>query len=135
MTATADTVEAPPAKTSRMESWRAHSFGPASEQPYRRRTSDWVRLVVGASIFAFTIWHQDNPTQFEKDLFTTLNGLPEQLDSLFRLLYGIGALWALGLVVVAALIAKRWRLARDMAVGGVVTWALGRLVAALVVSN
>ncbi len=33
------------AKPSRMAAWRAHSFGPASEQPYRRRTSDWVRLV------------------------------------------------------------------------------------------
>jgi len=135
MTATADTVEAPKEKPSRMASWRAHSFGPASEQPYRRRTSDWVRLVIGASIFAFTIWHEDDPTQFEKNLFTTINGLPNDLHSLFRLLYGIGAVWALGLVVLAALAAKRWRLARDMAIGGLGTWAIARLVAALVVSN
>jgi uncharacterized membrane protein YbhN (UPF0104 family) len=135
MTASADTIEAPVETPSRMASWRAHSFGPASEQPYRRRTSDWVRLVVGASIFAFTIWHQDDPTQFEKNLFTTLNGLPDQLDSLFHLLYGIGALWGLGLVVIAALVFKRWRLARDMAIGGVATWAIGRLVASLVVTN
>ena len=135
MTTVTDTGAAPPAEPSRMAAWRAHSFGPASEQPYRRRTSDWVRLVVGASIFAFTVWHQDDPTQFEKNLFTTLNGLPNELDSLFRLLYSIGALWALGLVVVAAVVMKRWRLARDMAIGGLVTWAVGRLVAALVVTN
>ena len=43
-------TEAPPAEAprpSRMAAWRAHSFGPASEQPYRRRTSDWIRLVLG----------------------------------------------------------------------------------------
>ncbi len=97
-------------KVSRMESWRAHSFGPASEQPYRRRTSDWIRVVIGASILAFTIWHQDDPTQFERNLFTFVNGLPNQLESFFRLLYTVGALWALGLVVVAALVARRWRL-------------------------
>ncbi len=118
-----------------MAAWRAHSFGPASEQPYRRRTSDWFRLVIGVGILAFAIWHEDDPTQFEKNLFTTLNGLPSQLDSLFRLLYALGALWALGLVVVAALVARRWRLARDLAIGGVVTWALARIIGSLVVEN
>ncbi|HLM18518.1 MAG TPA: lysylphosphatidylglycerol synthase transmembrane domain-containing protein, partial [Acidimicrobiia bacterium] len=120
---------------SRMAAWRAHSFGPASEQPYRRRTSDWVRLLIGAAIFAFAIWHENDPTQFEKNLFTTLNGLPNELDSLFRLIYSLGALWALGLVIIAALVMKRWRLARDLAVGGLVTWALARIVGALVVSD
>jgi glycosyltransferase 2 family protein len=132
------TTEVPPAATersSRMAAWRSHSFGPASEQPYRRRTSDWIRLVIGAGILAFAIWHQDDPTTFEKDLFTTINGLPSQLASLFRLIYALGALWALGLVVVAALVAQRWRLARDMAIGGVATWVLARFIGALVVEN
>ncbi len=130
--------EAPPAEAphpSRMAAWRAHSFGPASEQPYRRRTSDWIRLVLGVGILAFAIWHQDDPGAFEQNLFTTLNGLPDQLESLFRLLYDLGALWALGLVVVAALVARRWRLARDMAVGGVLAWVLGRAIGAIVVEN
>jgi uncharacterized membrane protein YbhN (UPF0104 family) len=138
MTATVDpvdTTEDQSAKPSRMASWRAHSFGPASEQPYRRRTSDWVRLVVGTSIFVFTIWHQDDPTQFEKNLFTTLNGLPSDLDSFFHLIYALGALWALGLVIIAALVFRRWRLARDLAIGGLVTWALARIVGSLVVEN
>jgi uncharacterized membrane protein YbhN (UPF0104 family) len=135
MTATVETTDAPSDKPSRLEHWRAHSFGPASEEPYRRRTSDWVRFVVGASIFAFTIWHQDDPTQFEKNLFTTLNGLPNQLDSFFHLVYALGALWALALVIIAALVFKRWRLARDLAIGGLVTWALARVVGALVVEN
>jgi uncharacterized membrane protein YbhN (UPF0104 family) len=118
-----------------MAGWRAHSFGPASEQPYRRRTSDWIRLVIGGSILAFAIWHQNDPTDFERNLFTFVNGLPNQLESLFRLVYALGALWAIGLVVAAALIARRWRLARDLAIGGVLTWALARFIGAMVVEN
>ena len=118
-----------------MAAWRAHSFGPASEQPYRRRTSDWVRLVLGIGILAFAIWHQDDPGNFERNLFTTLNGLPTSSTRFFRLLYALGALWALGLVVVAALVARRWRLARDLAIGGVATWILARFIGTLVVEN
>jgi uncharacterized membrane protein YbhN (UPF0104 family) len=118
-----------------MADWRAHSFGPASEEPYRRRTSDWIRLVIGGSILAFAISHQNNPTEFERNLFTFVNGLPNQLESFFRLLYAVGALWAIGLVVAAALVARRWRLARDLAIGGVVTWALARFIGAMVVEN
>jgi uncharacterized membrane protein YbhN (UPF0104 family)/tRNA A-37 threonylcarbamoyl transferase component Bud32 len=125
----------PGAKPSRMAAWRAHSFGPASEQPYRRRTSDWFRLVSGTGILVFAIWHQDDPGNFERNLFTTLNGLPNDLETFFRGLYATGALWALALVVVAAIVARRWRLARDMAIGGVATWALARFIGTLVVEN
>jgi undecaprenyl-diphosphatase len=127
--------EAALAKRSRMAAWRAHSFGPASEQPYRRRTSDWFRVVIGVGILVFAIWHQDDPGTFERNLFTTLNGLPNDLETLFRGLYAVGALWALGLVVLAALVARRWRLARDMAIGGIAAWVLARFIGALVVEN
>src|SRR4051812_32185801 len=118
MTVATDAAAVETPRPSRVASWREHSFGPASEQPYRRRTSDWIRLVIGVGVLAFAIWHQDAPTGFEKDLFPPLNGLPDQLESFFRLLYALGALWAVGLVVVAALVARRWRLARDLAIGG-----------------
>ncbi|MDQ1432735.1 MAG: hypothetical protein QOF40_3337, partial [Actinomycetota bacterium] len=129
------TVVASEPTVTRMAGWRAHSFGPASEQPYRRRTSDWIRLVVGVAILAFAIARQDHPTQFERNLFTFFNGLPNQLESFFRLLDAAGTLWAVGLVMVAAVVARRWRLARDLAIGGLVTWALGRVIGALVVQN
>ena len=128
MTVTADPTDAPPAKPSRLAAWRSHSFGPASEQPYRRRTSDWIRLVIGVGLLAGLIAHQGNPTAFETNLFSFVNGLPDALESLFRLIYALGALWAVGLVVVAAVVARRWRLARDLALGGVVTWVLARFI-------
>ena len=102
----------------RLDTWRLTTFGPADEQPFRRRTSDWIRLVVAATITALLIDRHDQVGAAEQALFEFFNGLPDSLADLFRLLYGAGTLWAVGLVVVAALIGRRWRLARDLALAG-----------------
>ncbi|MET0275675.1 MAG: hypothetical protein ABW211_02385 [Acidimicrobiia bacterium] len=86
---------------------RTTTFGPASELPYRRRTSDRIRLVVAVVLVALFIAHWTNPSQAELDLFQLVNGLPDDLVSFFRVLYAFGALWALGIVVFAALVARR----------------------------
>jgi uncharacterized membrane protein YbhN (UPF0104 family)/tRNA A-37 threonylcarbamoyl transferase component Bud32 len=122
----------PVAEHGRLWRWRHLTFGPASEQPFRRRPSDWMRLVVAAGILSATMIHEGHAGDFEKNLYTLVNGLPGDLRSFFRALYGVGALWALGLVVVAALLARRWRLARDMAIAGAAAWLVGRLIGALV---
>jgi len=119
----------------RVESWRSHTFGPASEEPYRRRTSDWVRLVIAVLGVALLIAHEGDLSAAEQNLFTFFNTLPDALTSLFTLFYRAGALWAVGIVVVAALVARRWRLARDLAIAGVLAWFLSRLIGALVVTE
>jgi undecaprenyl-diphosphatase len=109
---------------------RAHSFGPASEEPYRRRVSDWIRLGVGASFLCAFIVHQGDQGPLETELLRTIRTFPHLLASPVRLLYGLGALWAVGLVV-AAVVARRRRLVRDLLVGGAATWGLSRVVAGL----
>jgi uncharacterized membrane protein YbhN (UPF0104 family)/tRNA A-37 threonylcarbamoyl transferase component Bud32 len=122
-------------KTSRMAEWRGRMFGPASELPYRRRTSDRIRVVTAFVLMALVISYEGNESTSEHDLFTLINGLPDALAPFFDLLYRFGALWALGLVVVAAVIARRWRLARDMAIAGVAAWFLARLIWVIVVGD
>ena len=73
---------------------------------------------------ALVIAHEGNENTSEDSLFQLVNGLPDALAPFFKLLYRFGALWALGLVVVAALVARRWRLARDMAIAGCAAWFL-----------
>jgi undecaprenyl-diphosphatase len=119
----------------RLEHWRHHTFGPASEEPYRRRTSDWVRLVVAVIVIALLIAHEGDLSKAEQNLFTFFNTLPDDLNSLFTLLYRVGALWAVGIVVVAALIARRWHLARDLAIAGALAWFVSRLIGVLVVNE
>jgi undecaprenyl-diphosphatase len=119
----------------RIEHWRHGTFGPASEEPYRRRTSDWVRLVIAIVALALLIAHEGDLSQAEQNLFTFFNTLPDDLNSLFTLMYRAGALWAVGIVVVAALVARRWRLARDLAIAGGLAWFIGRLIGSLAVSE
>ena len=100
-------------KTSRIADFRGRAFGPASELPYRRRTSDRIRVVIAVIIVALVIAHQGHENTSEDSLFQLINGLPNALAPLFEILYRFGALWAVGLVVVAALVAFRWNTARQ----------------------
>ena len=94
------------------------TFGPASEEPYRRRTSDWVRVVVAVVAIALLVAYHDNPSNANLDLFRFFNGLPDDLQPLFQTLYWAGTLWIVLIVAAAALIARRWRLARDLTIAG-----------------
>jgi uncharacterized membrane protein YbhN (UPF0104 family)/tRNA A-37 threonylcarbamoyl transferase component Bud32 len=123
------------AHESRMSTFRGRAFGPASELPYRRRTSDRIRVVIALVLMALVIAHQGHENTSEDSLFRLVNGLPDALAPLFEFLYRFGALWAVGLVVVAALVARRWRLARDMAIAGVAAWFLARLIGVVVVGD
>ena len=97
---------------------RSTSFGPADERPYRRRYSDWIRLVLAVAFLAWAISHHAHLWSFERNLFTLLNDLPSGLGSLVRALYAFDTLWAVMIVVLAAIVGRRWRLARDLALAG-----------------
>ena len=73
--------------------------------------------------------HVGDVTPSERAFFDLFNTLPGDLEPLFRALYRLGTLWAVGLVVVAALVGRRWRLARDLFGAGVLAWAVGRSIA------
>ena len=125
----------PQSVVTRFESSRHRWFGPAAEQPFRRRTTDWLRLTVAVVVLVFLGAHVGDLTQAELNLFRFFSSLPNGLQSFFQTLYRVGGLWALALVAAAALLARRWRLARDLLVAGVVAWGLARLVGLLVVEH
>jgi uncharacterized membrane protein YbhN (UPF0104 family)/tRNA A-37 threonylcarbamoyl transferase component Bud32 len=106
--------------------WRHTTFGPASEEPYTRQTSDWVRLAIAAILIYVLARHAGDISATERSVFEFFNSLPDGLRTLFRGLYRIGALWALGLIVASALVARRWRLARDLFISGALAWAIAR---------
>ncbi len=108
------------------------TFGPADEHPYRRRTSDWIRVSIAIVFLAVAIPRHADLSSLDKNLFTLLNGLPDGMQSFFRTLYALGSLWALLVVVVAALVGRRWRLARDLTLAGALAWILARAIGGLV---
>ncbi len=121
-------------ETSRTGS-RPRAFGRASEEPYRRRASDWVRFVSAAAVLTGLATQATRISTFEENFFELFNSLPSGLEPLFRALQGLGALWAVGLIGAAALVARRWRLARDLSLCGLVAWAIARVLGSYVVGH
>src|SRR5436190_2077969 len=78
----------------------------------RRRAARLVRRGIGVGLLVLASLHHGDVTRSERALFDLFNTLPNGLGSAFRALYRLGALWAVGLVVVAALVRGRRRLAR-----------------------
>jgi glycosyltransferase 2 family protein len=114
-------------------SWvRSNFSGPASQLPDRRRVSDGVRVVVGVVTVLLLLGHHNHESQTEREVFQAVHDLPQGVASAVRLFYGLGALWALALIVIAAFLSERRLLGRDLLVAGVASWAIARLMIALV---
>lgn len=101
-------------------------FARASEEPYRRRTTDAIRLVAATAGVIWLSQHSARNSDLSLAVFHALNGLPGSLRPLFEVLYRAAALWAVALVVAAALATRRWRLARDLLLAGLLGWAAAR---------
>jgi len=101
-------------------------FGPASEEPYRRRTSDAVRAGVALLLVAVLATRVGTISEAQRTVFSSVNSLPGGLRPLARVVYGVGALWAAALVAGAALAGRRLRLARDLLLAGALAWLLAR---------
>ncbi len=117
------------AQGTRRDPSRRGVFGHADERPYRRLTGDWVRLVLAAVLVAITA---ANP-QFLRSAEATLDAffatLPGSFDGVFEVALAVGYLWGLALVVVAALVARRYRLATVIAASGVLAWFVAKFLA------
>ncbi|GMU77504.1 MAG: membrane protein [Acidimicrobiia bacterium] len=120
------------ALTDRIRSLGRYGFARASEEPYRRRPADVLWLAVGALALALSGWRHSDPTDFEQTIFDAFNQLPGSLVGVAEALFQVGTLWALGLIVVAALLARRWHLARDLLIAGFAAWLVGRALALLI---
>ena len=118
------TVTAP--EYGRLARWRHGAFG-SSDEPFRRRPADVVRVLIAFAGVAVLASHADHPTRTEQTLFEFFNSLPGTMKPLFQLLYGLGLLWAVGLIAGAAFVARRWRLAGTMLLTAVLTWFAGRV--------
>ncbi len=108
------------------DSSRRGVFGHADERPYRRLTGDWVRLVLAAVVVAVSAANPHFLQAAERTLDAFFDTFPGSLDGVFQVALAVGYLWGLALVVVAALVARRYRLATVIAVGGLLARIVSR---------
>src|SRR6516165_3741729 len=99
------------------------------EPAARRRPSDAVRIVIAAVLLVPLSLHAGHPTATEEAVSRFVASLPKGAGSFFLLVYDLAALWALALLAGAVLLLRRWRLARDLLVAGILAWIAGRAVA------
>ncbi len=101
-------------------------FGHADERPYRRLVGDWIRLVLAGALVAVSAANPQFLRATERALDAFFATLPGSLDGLFEVLLAVGYLWGIALVALAALVARRYRLAAVIAAGGLAAWGIAR---------
>jgi uncharacterized membrane protein YbhN (UPF0104 family)/tRNA A-37 threonylcarbamoyl transferase component Bud32 len=107
----------------------------AAEQN-RRRPSDLVRLVCAVVLLTVLVGQATHLVgTTEINVFRLFSSLPTGLAPLFRVLEGVGTLWTVGLVAAAAIFGRRWRLARDLILSGLVAWGVSRVLGTDVVGQ
>lgn len=109
--------------------WRP--FVDESTDNRHRRPADIVVLVVGILLLVLLAQGADDPRPWETNVAEFFLNLPSWIRTGLEWLLKLGSLWAVVVLAGGALLAKRWRLARDLAIAGFVTWLLARGLALL----
>ena len=102
--------------------WRSVVFAPVGDGSTRRRASDAVRLGLSVLVVAVAILLVRAGTAVEGDVVDALHPAPTGISWLVSALWFLGSIGAIVVVVGLALLARRFRLARDTALAGVATW-------------
>ena len=112
--------------------WRFRTFGPASEQPYRRRVTDWFRIGTAVVLIALCAAHVHHLWTGERAVWQFFNTMPSALTSLALGVYRVAAIACIAVIAAAALVARRWRLARDFALSALLAFAATQVLSAAV---
>jgi len=99
-----------------------------------RHPGDIVRVVVGFTVLALGALaaNRGRVGTLEKDIFRVVNDLPNGVSFLLKTVMQAGAFPSIIVFTVIALIMRRPRMARDLAVAGVAAWLLAIFVKRLV---
>ena len=108
------------------------SVGEARHDP--RRPGDIVRLVLSTGVVLASAWlaHRAVPSIIEVDAFRLINDLPSAFAAPLIGVMQIGALPAVAVFSVVALLDRRPRLARLLLLGGTTAWALSKVLEKIV---
>jgi undecaprenyl-diphosphatase len=95
-----------------------------------RRPGDALLLLAGAGVLLLTAVpiHQHSVSDLEASLFRLVNHLPDIPFAIVWLPMQLGNLVVVPLAVVAALVARRWRLSIELALAGAGVYVLAKVV-------
>ena len=105
---------------------------PVAQEELVRRPGDAVSLFVAVVLLLVLALRQPVRSRVGRDLFQLVNNLPDAAEGVFDLFYAMGGVWIVAVVVVAALVVGRRRLARDLALAGLTAWLVSSVLAVFI---
>lgn len=107
--------------------WRSILFAPLGDGQRRRRGTDGMRLGVAAVVLLCCIVAIRNGSHVDRMIVNVLHPAPHSLSWLVTFVYNAGSFGVTALLVVAALVTRRWVIARDLALSALGTVAVSGL--------
>lgn len=93
----------------------------------QRHPDDLIRVVAGTLAFivlTFITLADDDVDAFERAIFDVFNVLPDAVEPMLWFVMQLGSIVAVPVVAAIALLARRWKVARDLAIAGTGAWLL-----------
>ena len=111
---------------------RWHPFVDIDNEARHRRPADVVGLAISVVVVALLCQRAGDVTAWEADVAQFFLDLPSWVGEALEWVLRLGSSWAVLLLAGGALLAKRWRLARDLVLAGAVALVVSRLLAMVV---
>ncbi len=126
---------AAPAQPPVLSGWRAIFFAPVGDGQRRRRGSDGVRLVLAILGLVCCLLIIRYDSRIDRAITEVIHPPPRSITWLVTVVYQVGSYGVAAALVVLALIARRWVLARDIALSVVVAIVTSLILIALLGSH
>ena len=110
-----------PPRTSVRRGWRSVIFAPAGDGQRRRRGTDGLRLAGAVLALAACVLIIRYDSRIDRAIAGVIHPPPRSVSWLVTVVYDAGAFGVTIVLVALALIARRWVIARDIAVSAAVT--------------
>jgi undecaprenyl-diphosphatase len=110
-----------------LRNWRSVMFAPVGDGQRRRRGSDGVRLAVAILALGCCLLLIRFDSRMDRAITEVIHPPPWSIDWLVTVVYLGGSLGVVLVLVTVALVARRWEIARDIAVSAAGAAAVGGL--------
>ena len=122
-------------RPSLLRSWRSAVFAPVGDGRRRRRGSDGLRLVCAVLALVCCLLVIRFDSRIDRAITQVIHPPPWSITWLVTVVYDAGSFGVIIVLVAVALIARRWEIARDIALSAAAAAAVGGILIAAVGSR
>ena len=131
----AESLPGTPAETSLLRGWRSVLFAPVGDGQRRRRGSDGARLAGAVLALVCCLLVIRFNSRIDEAIVQVINPPPRSITWLVTVVYQAGSLGIAIVLVALALVARRWEIARDIALSVAGTAAVSGILVLLLGSR